>query len=680
MYYWALITESLLRLGLAYAGIFVLLPRLLFSQASGEGFLDSFWADLVRMVCLTQVAVYVLAALRLYEVISLSVLYALLMLWRFRRLHTPDEVLALRVRLAARALDIMDGLMHPVRHLRPAILQVASRLRWMPPGRAAPARVAEFLLLPAVMGYAAYLRYSDALTNAAPAMSDSYVTLAWMKYVENRQLFHDGIYPQGFHIVLSVLRKFSAIESLLTLKYTGPLNSCLTTLSCYHFTSRMSGNFFGGLVSAFAYGCLPSLMPYEFDRQAATNSQEFAMLFLLPAMWSIVRYLDSGSRRDLFVVFSAAAVVGLTHAMVALFAACAALAAVVGALFSGMLTWGKTLRLFKAGLGAAAVSAAPVVVGRLFGLAFHGSSAEFAAAQGVTAVPQLQVVQVMVLGAGVTSALVRSLFARTRFLRAGLLSSAFFIAGSVLVYEAPRFGVSSLALASRAQEMYAVAMAVSLGLAISLLVPSRSPCRGILARAWSFMSRVGVVAVMVAALWYYPQTPAHPYKMQSNESAEQYLRILRTNRPTDWLIVSDFEGYSIVFGRGWHLMTGDFIGKVDPEEDRLAIIEDGRSTPIEVPWVYLFFEKTPYKPPIDAALPEFERKVRDMQGLSDWVSRYKARHGNLKVYYDGEGLTVYVIEQPVKEEDEFRRIWGDARRRHRAWAEAAPIGPGGVVR
>ncbi|MCL6650346.1 MAG: hypothetical protein K6U89_18740, partial [Chloroflexi bacterium] len=84
MYDWALITESLLRLGLAYAGIFVLLPRLLFSQASREGFLDSFWANLVRMVCLTQVAVYVLAALRLYEVISLSVLYALLILWRFR--------------------------------------------------------------------------------------------------------------------------------------------------------------------------------------------------------------------------------------------------------------------------------------------------------------------------------------------------------------------------------------------------------------------------------------------------------------------------------------------------------------------------------------------------------------------------------------------------------------------
>jgi len=120
---------------------------------------------------------------------------------------------------------------------------------------------------------ASYLRFYDAIKNAGIALSDAYVTLAWTKYIEARQLFHDGLYPQGFVIVLSVIRKVASIDPLLVLKFIGPLNAVLIVVGLYYFASRSTRSPVAGLVAAFVYGVLPNTLPIEYQRQASTNSQ-----------------------------------------------------------------------------------------------------------------------------------------------------------------------------------------------------------------------------------------------------------------------------------------------------------------------------------------------------------------------------------------------------------------------
>ena len=659
MYHSILVAGALVRIGLAFAGLFVLLPMVLFRQERDVPALDVFYSNLVRMVFLCQVAAYALAAVRLYEVISILVVFLCTGLWRLRASRTPEERARLRARLTVKGLDLADYELSVSGFAESCCRVAALCLRRVMSVMRRKIDVVDGLLLALVLGYSAYLRFLDAIANAAPALSDSYVTLAWMKYIERRQLFHDGIYPHGFHIFLSLLHKFSVVDALFVLKYAGPLNPVLTTISCYYFVSRMTGHVLGGVASAFAYGCLPSFMPYEFQRQAATNSQEFAIVFLLPAVVYVVRYLGKGSKADLLAAFCAIGIVGLSHPVVAVFAAAGAFAAVCGCIVARVARFDTLARLAGAGLSAAIVSILPLAGGMLAGIPFHGSSVEFAAAEQVASWVDIRPVHGAVLGAGLAAAVLSAAFVRTRQARAGLLTCAFFTVISLLVYEAPALGVTNLALSTRSGEMYALALAVSLGTAVSAVVSLGSLGGGWWRDAWRWFSAAGLASAMVGVLLAHPQTPAHPYKMQTNESAEQYIRILLTDTPTDWLIVSDFEGYSLVLGRGWHLMTADFVSQVDPRGRDLVSVRDGVAQLLNMSSVYLFYEENPYKPPIDAALPQYEAKIEAQSRLKRWISEYESDHGPLEVYHRGPDLTIYVIRHQNDKRMEFEKIWGE---------------------
>ena len=660
VYSWALIGVSLTKIWLAFIGLFIILPMGLFSQSRVENPLDRFYANLVRMVFLTQVMVYALAATRLYEVISLTVLYLAVGVWRFRAVRTREDFRSLFLRMGSYVFRLVEGsanLPSPISILNSMRRKAGSMTR-------EKTVLMDAIALLGVVGFAAYLRYWDPLTNAAPAMSDSYVTLAWMKYVGRRQLFHDGLYPQGFHIILSVLQKFSAVEGLLVLKYVGPMASTLTTLSCYYLVSRVTDSPLAGVVSAFVYGCLPSLMPYEFERQAATNSQEFAMAFLLPAVWYTVRYLAGDSEYDLAVAFSAVSVIGLTHPMVAFFVAVGVACAVSGTLLARCVKVKTLLRLAGAGFVSVVVSALPLAAGTLFGIPFHGSSAEFMTAGGTGWCPPIRPADRILLCACAVAALLGTLRAGTNTDRAGLFTVPVLAGLSLIVYQAPRFGITSLALSARAPEFYALTLSLCAGLAASLITPrGPAPCFGssLTNRPRSpiieWGVRICVVCLMVVGLYRHPQHPAKPYKMQTNQSAEQYLRILMTETPTDWLVVSDIEGYSLVLGKGWHLMTGDFVSGVDPRCDELRFAGDGRLVTLDVRRIYIFHERIPYRPPIEAALPQYLRKVEDQKLLGEWIARYESYHGPLQVYYRDEELTIYVIDRGFDQMDEFRRVW-----------------------
>lgn len=384
------------------------------------------------------------------------------------------------------------------------------------------------------------------------------------------------------------------------------------------------------------------------------------MLFLLPAVVFVVRYLRQGSPRDLAAAFCAIGVTGLTHPVVTLFAVAGAFAAVCASVFSLSTGFRRLVRMAGAGIGAGGVACVPLAAGLAAGIPFHGSSAEFAVAEGVASIPVVQRLHAAALVAGLAGCLLCAVLARSRQSRAGFLCCGFLVLGSVLVYMAPAFGVQNLALSARSGEVYALGLCVALGAVISAAVPRGSLGRRWFVVAWGWLTRAGVAGLAAAVLMLFPQSPARPYKMQTNESAEQYIRILLTDTPTDWLIVSDFEGYSLVLGRGWHLMTGDFVRQVDPSGEKLEIVQNGVSSPLEMSRIYLFYEENPYKPPIEEAIPEYERKVVDQRRLAEWIAKYEAHHGPLKVYHRGPALTIYVIERSPDKRKEFERIWGDA--------------------
>ena len=231
---------AMLHYGFAFVLLMIVWPRF-FLKADSEDPLENGVALFAKAVCIYIVLGYVLVALQLYEVISVSVILILLSTRRFWRKGSAkarsDTATAFHVwfyhlleagfRMKTMWLKARGKLTMARKHVKLYKLRNSDPLL--------------MLLLAGVLGTAAYVRFYDAVHYAAPALSDGAVTLAWMKFINNRLIFEEGIYPQGFHITLSLLSKFAAIDPLYILKYTGPLNGVLTAAGFYFVLSRLNG-------------------------------------------------------------------------------------------------------------------------------------------------------------------------------------------------------------------------------------------------------------------------------------------------------------------------------------------------------------------------------------------------------------------------------------------------------
>ncbi|MBW9234206.1 hypothetical protein JQK62_18435, partial [Leptospira santarosai] len=213
--------------------LFIFLPKWLFSTGYIDR-ADRFFGAYAKMVLLIILSGYLLVLTKLYEVISLSVLFLIILGYRFVKSEQRKKEGTLKSHLTKRLFDLFDGLLKfkPM-NAKTNFLQKFIQLESSVQQKFSWTIFFEGLTLVVIICITSYLRFYDAFAHAAPPMADSYVTLAWMKYVDARELFHDGIYPQGFHIYLATMFKFAAVDALYVLRYTGPLNAVLFTISLY---------------------------------------------------------------------------------------------------------------------------------------------------------------------------------------------------------------------------------------------------------------------------------------------------------------------------------------------------------------------------------------------------------------------------------------------------------------
>jgi hypothetical protein len=637
----------------AIGAIFWLLPLALFHRSSRWGMVDVFFANFQKMCLCVVVTGYLLIAVKLYEAISIAAACVLLYALRVRGQARSRARVEHKTELSSRLYDFLEGR----RTLKSVIASLdLPKIPLISAERDKPDVWERLVACAAMVVFlvSACLRFYHPIFHAALPLSDAYVTLAWMKYMEARVLFHDGLYPHGFHIVLSAIRKVAAIDPVMVLKFVGPFCAVLIVVGVYYFVSRASGSSIAGLTGAFVYGVLPTRLPLAYERQASTNSQEFALLFVLPTGWFVLRYLVGGDRQDLIAATCGLAVVGLVHPVVALFMAAVVFAAYVAGVLDRSVDLGHYGRMSAAGALAATAASLPLLVGYLSGVPFHGSSVQFATTMGAVHAPQLGpfLWAGMILGlAGCTWHILKG----TRP-RAGPLFALLVIIGGYVIYEAPAFGIQSTALAARSCEFASVACACGFGFGASMFASPAS---------WSGRARsvlVLVVCIMLALTGsVYISPPAKPYTMQSDAAVEQYLRMASLVAPGDWMMVSNEEGYALALGVGWHQMTDDFLARYDPTEETLVALEgpDKGEEP-GVPCIFIHQEKNVYvsalaEPSVaKTTMHREEQKPR----LLAWLNAYRASHADIRVYYEDDDLVVWLIERPRSPEERFRRIWG----------------------
>lgn len=640
---------NVIRYLIAFALLLIYAPRVMFAQ-KGESISDTFFLGMMEMIIFTTTLSFFLVFTELYELISVVIL--IIVFAYIKVSFSPNFVSAREMirRFQIILFDFFDGIfkIEPRKKMLTVIKTTLKNLfvrnlKWV-------------ILTVVVFGYSGYLRFYDAFVHFAPPMSDSYVTLAWMKYINARQIFHDGIYPQGFHVFLSLLSKFSAVDPLFILKYTGPLNAMLTILGIWFFVYKVSGSKSSGYFAAVIYGCSGLFFDSDFIRQSATNSQEFALIFVLPTIWFLIKHFEEEGRKHLYSAFSGLVIIGYSHTLVFVFTVMIAFAVILSRMIFDIKVFIKKIPfVILAGVGASILSIIPLGIGYLLGKSMHSSSLSYLESLSsnikyVTLGPREYI---FLLGLAAIFLLMVFPWADKMYRKRMATLCCVFLSVGFFYYFLPVL-TQSIVIDSRKSVLAILFLGVGAGMIHALII---KPFEKIDKR--SALGIFLVLAGFFGTIYYTkPEVFVTP-KMERDVSVMEYVNIERDFKAGEWMIVSQEEGYAVVLGSGFHMFVGDFIKDFSTSSKKLKYIGDLGATPFLTPDVFIFYEKNVF---INHDYYEdmkdiYTRRVKEKPLLRKWLDEYQNNTGNLKIYYEDKDLIVYRIHTVYTQKEKFEQIW-----------------------
>lgn len=628
---------------LAFGVIFLWVPRYLFVAYDGN-WSDRLYANFLRMAVFSIAVSYVLILSKLYEVIGLvfvtifwSVLKNRLFIKSIQKSH------------ALRAVFVYDWAETPnlIKHLlsnntrkKNIITQFQGIQRQ---------KVIFFMVVALIFCLSLYVHGYSAVSVAAPPMSDSYVDLAWVQYINQRFFFHDGIYPQGFYIFMDLLMKLSFINTLYIVKYTGALDVLLLLFGLYWIIYRWTGRHFGAASAVILYGLLGQKLLFgDWARLAATESQEFGSVFVFPTVYFLHRYLSENRRSDLLVALSGMCAAGFIHPVAYLQEGldCAAV------LLSFVLFYftGK-MRPILWSMGSALISVIVILAPLLLANWLVHATINQGASSFITAnVPNITY-PVLSLFDRLTVICIILLMILSLFIRQGKearvtwMSVALIGWISFILYDFGGVLSHSYVIATRSIDVWAYTEAFVIGFTIQvtislLLVGIRN--------LWVFESTVLALTVLYFAL-FHQLRPVLPYTMQWNEDVEAYLRINEAYHYKEYMVVSaDPLGYDLVIGNGNFMGMKQFVELFDPTKPTLtAYGQTGVDRQI-APYVFVFVQKQVFE--IGKAqgiysieAPVYQQEKTVLKHFQHWLDIYRKHHQPITTFYQGRHVTVYLF-------------------------------------
>jgi len=636
---------NLIHLGISFCILFIIMAAVIFRE-EGEDAVpgERFFSRYIKMVFLIIIVGYGFVILKLYEVISLFIFICLLSIfWRLPAGKRIDVLKEKTSSLIVLFYEISDGRFSLLNWLKDQSRRIMA-IFWYKCYSMLKDPL-NYLLFGVILG-SAYLRFYDPLTHAAPGLSDSTVVQAWMNYISNRVLFHDEIYPQGMHIFDATLRKFAATDPIYVVKYAGPFNGVLTTIALHFFTSRLTGRKTAGIIAAFVFGVLGPFLPLGWERQAATNSQEFALVFLVLAWYFVIRYLENKEKRLVITGAASLSVMGLAHSLIWAYACLGVLVICLSFFFIGPLKNLKAiLNVALAGVFSVVISALPMLIGLLMGKSFNSAAESFLTDSLTADITKLTYLDYVAVG-GIIGIII--LFLLSRWLKEKPEPLLFVILMSVIsLFSYMYLGwlTGNAVLVTRIGILWSIIAALAIGMGWHAIMK-------ILIRI-KLLEILLCFTVLIAATYFYKPMPSVPYKMLYDSMVNQFVRISDEFTPTEWMIVSNEEGYPYVLGKGFHMQLWDFADNYRPESKKLENIQN-----VEVmmtPDIFIIVEKKVFEPPLTATKERVEKRKAYYTQIENWVSIYKSFHDNITVYYEDENIKVYHIHQ--EKEKEFNQVW-----------------------
>lgn len=174
--------------------------------------------------------------------------------------------------------------------------------KWRP----SPLEMAAYLVALASLGVLIWRRWPLVFNNYAYLTSDMYVHHDWINFMEQGDIFSDGVYPFGMHNMISAFHKLTGIHLNVVIRYWGMVNCLLLAVMLWFFARKV---FHSRLAAALAVAiyCVSDFTGYNFGYRAIyTLPQELGMLFLFPCVYFLGRFLKEKRREDgFYFAFSA---------------------------------------------------------------------------------------------------------------------------------------------------------------------------------------------------------------------------------------------------------------------------------------------------------------------------------------------------------------------------------------
>lgn len=654
---------SLAKITAAFVLFFVYLPAKIFPQRQDAPPIERFFENFVLMASSAIIFIHILALLQVYSIVALLLCYVLLyggMFWYREKAFPIKKLKTFWVEKVVLTLDILDQVVNLKARARERL-----KKKWKGWGEQAKNRLAlvHAFLFGAILFYSAAIRYYDVFRSPAFGYSDPYTHLLWMKQLESGLLFppgpprHNPYYPKGFHAFLAVLHGLTSLDGASVVRLAGPLVGVLLVLSVYYTGRKLTKSGEAALVGMFVFGTFIQIIPLLdvyflqdgrieyltgpsslggwFSRQTTTLPEEFALVFLMPALlWAYAYVAETNRKRDLALFFFSLITVFTVHSLVAAGLGGGFLLLIILSLLFRPSIWRSLIVLSLAAFFASLVGNATLIYGFFAGPQMQGSSSFYgewlAFWENKGPIPySLEIL----LSAAVAASLIASGLIFIRGRSGKLLWSFMGLYLGVLTFggRSINFGVKYLLPLDRIGHFRVLVLCGAIAGLYHIL--TFAPFLKWSRRRFAYQTLTFASLVVLGIVGLPSEIPAPP-RYEYGTFARIVGEIRRTFPPLEWTVVSTVEDYSkILRDRGWHLNAQDFLKQYNPYQ---------RDLDIPTPYIFLFVEKKPFG---FSSNPQFSRDLRqDLERrLSEWANLYSIGHNDIAVYYEDWDVLVYLI-------------------------------------
>ncbi len=636
--------ETILRLMLAAAVLLYFWPRYALPDYPTVARSDMAIGNAAQMLVVLIIAGYALAAVQIFNWLTLALAVALLRLVRPVEQSTAYDLRPGSL-LAARFLEELDRFGAWPQRLLAGLRQI--RARDLPRHRLTVLALLALLLIAIVFAVAAWMRLAVPFAHAALPYSDAPVTLYWTQALQQQVLFPNGIYPEGYYVLIADLVRFSAANPAVGVKFFGPLVGVVLVASVGYSTYRLTGRLPAALVAIATYGTLPHLLPYDYLRQVGPDAQEFGNALVLPTLWFV--YM-SWLRREAFwriAALSLITVVALVHPVAAVNTGWAAIAATLAA----WLTHGverSSFAWYRHWLPIALLLASlPLTIAMALGIQLDASGVQYLVQSATESAFQLPLLAKVALASPLLLIVIRigaRLAGRRDAGDPGLPFAALLtMLGALAIQASPVLGLHSAVLLDRAGEFVALGEVLCLGMGVAAVQELFALAHAPTSQWLALVAATGLVAYGWLLYRPVPFNALQSFRWLPDDFVVAAVQIESSFPHNSWLIVANNDGFEYAYGQGYSMNGTDLMTHVVTSGRWPIYATAGHSSYVLVEnRIFFFVDKHMVASPgyRRQAIPE---RLVQRQAILTWLAHWQAGHGKLPVYFRGPDLTVYEL-------------------------------------